>query len=156
MTPLLTPLLSEFWTQAALPFFGIILSGGLIKVILDNRRAKRQEPIDSATAASLISEKAGNMALAIAERQDREIKELREIMQNQRRDMNAMDTELRAKGDLVLRTREEIKAIFQGFRTWYFDKIVEPWETVRQNPVPPDPPAVMTAGSEFSSMLGTD
>jgi hypothetical protein len=55
------------------------------------------------------------------------------------------------------RTRAEVKALIHGIREWYDRKIVDRWEVVRLQPVPPDPPVeIQKFAHPYSSMLGDD
>lgn len=149
MTPLLVPLVS--WDQVVFPIIGVLLSGGLVGAWFNYRLGKKKLPIDSNTAAAVLSEKAGNLALAIAERGDKKLVSLEEKQDQQRRDMDAMAAELARKGDLL----DKVVNVIHGFREWYNGKIVDQWDTVRQQPVPPDPPLEMKHWDETYSSLVT-
>ena len=160
MTPLLIPLIT--WDQWLVPILVVLLGGGSLGAYLTYKLGKKKLPIDSNTAAALLSEKAGNLALAIAERGDKRLVELEKSLHIQRRDMNGMAEELAntnrkltEKSELVDKTRSEVQAIWHGFWGWYENKIVGPWETVRQQPIPPDPPVEFNNPDRpYSSILG--
>lgn len=152
MTPLLIPLLT--WEQVLPPILGILFSGGLVGTILTYRLGKKKQPIDSATAAAAISERAGHLALAIAETQRKDIDALRRDLGQQRTDMNAVAAELAKRSEVLDRTRQEVRALIHGIREWYDHKIVAHWEVVRLQPVPPDPPVeIQGLDHPYSSLL---
>ena len=161
MTPFLIPLLTL--DQILVPVLGILLSGGTLGAFLTYRIGKKKLPIDSNTAAALISERAGNLALAIAERGDKNLTRLEDVVNKQRKDMDVMASQLTAtnlklseKSELVDKTRSEVQAIWHGFWGWYDNKIVARWETVRQQPIPPDPPIEFNNQDRpYSSILDT-
>lgn len=150
MTPLLVPLVT--WDQFVIPIIGVLLSGSLVGAWLTYRLGKKKLPIDSNTAAAVLSEKAGNLALAIAVRGDQKLVALEGKQDQQRKDMDAMAAELARKGDLL----DKVVNVIHGFREWYNGKIVDQWDTVRQQPVPPDPPLEMKRWDDTYSSLIKD
>jgi len=161
MTPLLIPLLTL--DQILIPVLGVLAGGGALGAWLTYKLGKKKLPIDSNTAAAVLSEKAGNLALAIATRGDANLTRLEEVVNQQREDMNAMSAQLAAtnlklsqKSELVDKTRSEVQAIWHGFWGWYDNKIVARWEIVRQQPIPPDPPIEFNNPDRpYSSILGS-
>jgi len=148
MTPLLIPLIT--WDQFVIPLMGFLITGGSLGAFLTYRLGKKKLPIDSNTAAAVLSEKAGNLALAVAERADKKMITLEEKQDRQRKDMDAMAAELARKGDLL----DKVVHVIHGFREWYDGKIVQQWDTVRQQPVPPDPPLEMKHWDDnYSSLI---
>lgn len=155
------------WEQLILPLIGTILGTGSIAAFLNYRISKNKEPIDAATAAAAISEKAGNMALAIAERQDKDIRRqtddilgLRKSQTTQGEVMDAMAKELAMtksklteKSQKLDRLDQRFETFFHGIRDWYDNKIVAQWDDIRQRPVPPDPPMEMANTNEYTSIL---
>lgn len=151
MTPLLFP--GVDWNQILVPLLGFLLPAGGVTAWVSWRHQKKMEPIDSATAVVAMSESAGKMALAIASRQDSDIVKLRKDMDAMSKTLASTAEKLAVKSDLLDKTRFEISTLFHGFRNWYDNKIVAHWETVRQQPVPPDPPIELSNTSGYSSML---
>lgn len=144
----MTPLIS--YDQILMPILLALLSGGIITGWFEFRSRNKKAPIDTALASSLMSEQAGKLALSIAERQETELKDLKKDMKTQRTDMDAIAAEL-AKKSLLL---DKVVNVIHGFREWYDGKIVQQWDTVRQNPVPPDPPVEMRNWDDhYSSFL---
>lgn len=150
--------------QILLGLAGLILGGGGAGAILEYKSRKKKEPIDQATAAAAISEKAGNLALAMAQSSNNDIRSLREEMEalrednrKQRRDMDAMGAELAKRSQVLEATRSELRALMMGVREWYMGKVVNQWEIIRQQPVPPDPPLELRNwDSGYSSLINEE
>lgn len=161
MTPLLIPLITL--DQWLVPVLVVLAGGGLLGAWLTYKLGKKKLPIDSNTAAAILSEKAGNLALAIAERSDGKLVGIEAKMDQQRKDMNAMaaqlaitNLKLAEKSELVDKTRAEVQSIWHGFWGWYDNKIVARWETLRLQPIPPDPPIEFNNPDRpYSSMFGS-
>jgi hypothetical protein len=66
----------------------------------------------------------------------------------------ATNLKLSEKSEIVDKTRAQVQAIWHGFWGWYDNKIVARWDTVRQQPIPPDPPVEFNNPDRpYSSML---